>query len=339
MRLGVLLVLLMSFVVGLSLSARAERDELPEVEIVTIPEVMREIPGEELDESEVPGVSVPRPVEFNVPFDESVFESKPWTKEFEFVIVVNKATQGPERQSIRVYRNQVLVQFEEIEASLNTLYAVDEQRLNELQSSTRMSRADIKNQIELISSAMNERASRIKELKTKMRAPGVFRVSTGRDAFEKKGEHHSQKDSWSVTPAGWFVPQYFARKHKSESYSTKSCDSAFGKFLGAILKKELCTYMEHALFFNVAIALHKAIPGTEGALGSKASGGCVRLPAALAEYIYVNVNAAKGHPVPAIQKNGEPKLDAAGNIIRETMHKSEWGTTAARSALIVVQSR
>jgi hypothetical protein len=44
------------------------------------------------------------------------------------------------------------------------------------------------------------------------------RVSTGRDQFETAGEHHSKKDSWSVTPTGYYTPSYLDKNHKSAEY-------------------------------------------------------------------------------------------------------------------------
>lgn len=327
MKMSVLVILLMGFMFGLSMSARAGLfdDNRGGVSIM----------NDEGFETSVQQLSAPE--EFNVPFTTDTFQEKPWTQEFEYVIVVNKSTTGAERQTVRIYRNQVLLQYEDIVGQLNAMTEADNLKLQQLQGTQVMSSSEGQKQIEAIVKDINERTYRIQELKTKMRAPGVFKISSGRDAFEKKGEHHSQNDSWTVTPAGWFVPQAFARKHKSESYSNKMCDSAFGKLIGAMMKKELCTYMEHAMFFNIAIALHKAIPGTEDALGEKASGGCVRMPGALAEFVFTMVGAAKGNPVPAVEKNGEPKLDKNGNMIREMKHTSDWGTIDARSALVIVE--
>jgi lipoprotein-anchoring transpeptidase ErfK/SrfK len=259
-----------------------------------------------------------RPPESNVHFSEGDFTEKPWLREFQWVIVVNRANSGALKQSIRVYHGQTLVQFDEIAQYLQAL-----QQTQDIANINDPNRKD--------------RLDRIAELGRKMWAPGIFKVSTGRNAFESKGEHHSQHDSWSVTPTGFFVPQAFIAKHKSESYSSKACDSFAGKILGAILRKQLCTYMENVTFFNGGIGLHKAIPGTEPLLGTKASGGCVRLPAALAEFLFLNLQEAKGLPVPVVHQDGTVATDASGNVLRETSHRGEWGTLDAHSALIIVE--
>ncbi|MEK7355780.1 MAG: L,D-transpeptidase, partial [Bdellovibrionota bacterium] len=255
-----------------------------------------------------PVFGVDRPVEYPVSFQESDFETKPWMKEFEWVIVVNRANEGLDRQSVRIYHGQKLVTYEEIQA-----YLAD---VTSQQLAGRIKDPNLK-----------ERSFRVEELGTKQWAPGVFKVSTGRDAFEAKGEHHSQHDSWSVTPTGAYVPQRFVAKHKSESYSSKMCDSILGKLVSAVTRKVLCTYMENATFFNGGIALHKAIPGTEPALGGKASGGCVRLPAALAEFLFKSMQQSQGRPVPVIRVDGTVETDPrTGEIARETTHRSTWGS-------------
>lgn len=260
-----------------------------------------------------------RPKEYYANFKETDFETKPWMRDFKFVVVVNRAESGSDSQSIRVYHDGKLVTLREIQDFLYN-----------------------QNRYEANTEVANERAYRIKELEKMVKDDSgtVFKVSTGRNQFEKKGTNHSQKDSWTTTPTGYYTIQYTSKKHKSESYSGSMCDSMFGKALGAIMKKELCTMMEYAMFFNGGIALHKAIPGTESALGKKASGGCVRLPAALAEYLYRYAGSDKGYrSVPVVNPDGTVKTDDAGNVLYSDKTKSVWGETKAWSSLIIVQDQ
>lgn len=259
-----------------------------------------------------------RPPEATVNFQDSDFSAKPWLRDFQWVVVVNRANTGRDHQSIRIYHNQQLLQLTEIEQYLTTL--------SQTQSMTNVKDVN-----------RHDRSARIEELSQKMWAPGVFKVSTGRNAFEARGEHHSQHDSWSVTPTGYYVPQSFEAKHKSESYSNKMCDSFAGKIFSAITRKVLCTYMENVTFFNGGIGLHKAIPGTEPMLGSKASGGCIRLPAALAEFLFLNFQEAKGSPVPVVSVDGTVQRDSSGNVVTETIHRGANGSLEARSVLIIVE--
>lgn len=261
----------------------------------------------------------PRPTEYNVSFDELDFDAKPWIKDFKFVVVVNRAERGSDSQTIRVYREGKLITSSDVQRYL--------QDVNRYET-------DVK--------ALEERSNRISELPslTKNGSDTVFKVSTGRNQFEKKGENHSQKDSWTTTPTGYYTIQYTAKKHKSEAYSAKMCDSIFGKVLGFITQKEMCTNIEYVMFFNGGIALHKAIPGTEEKLGRKASGGCVRLPAALAEYLYRYAGSDKGYKaVPVVNPDGTAKTDADGNVVYSETTNSVWGSTQAWSTLVIVQDQ
>lgn len=262
---------------------------------------------------------LPRPSENYVNFSEAMLEEKPWIKDFKFVVVVNKAEEGADSQSIRIYKNGTLITLGEVQSYLSNF--------NRYESDPKIA---------------NERAYRISELNglTAQGQDTVFKVSTGRNAFEIKGMNHSQKDNWTVTPSGFFTLQTLSAKHKSEAYSRSFCDSFAAKALGSVLNKEMCTMMEYAMFFNGGIALHKAIPGTEPKLGSKASGGCVRLPAALAEYLFRVFNSEKGYKaMPVVNKDGTVKTDINGEIIYSADTTSVWGTTKAWSTLVIVQNQ
>lgn len=198
--------------------------------------------------------SLERPADVSAKFEESYFKTQSWMNEFRYIVVVNKANEGKDAQTIKVYEYGQVVR---------------------------------------------------KEL-----------VSTGRDQFEKKGEHHSKKDSWSVTPTGYYTPDWLDKDHRSSNYG-----GIFSKIIGG-------TKMPFAIFFNGPIALHQAPKGTEGALGTKASGGCIRLPESLAEDLFNRINETIGARVPKFTVEGNPVLDSAGHLL----YRSEPGF----SALIIV---
>lgn len=195
-----------------------------------------------------------RPVDVAADFQESFFKTQPWINEFRYVVVVNKADDGKEAQTIKVYEYGQLVR---------------------------------------------------KEL-----------VSTGRDAFEKKGEHHSKKDSWSITPTGYYTPDWLDKDHRSSNYG-----GIFSKIIGG-------TKMPFSIFFNGPIALHEAPKGTEGALGSKASGGCIRLPETLAEDLFNRIKETSGARIPKFTVDGNGIVDSTGHLL----YRNEPGF----SALIIV---
>lgn len=253
--------------------------------------------------------AVTRPTEYPADFQESDLDIKPWLKEFEYLVVINKATQGEDAQTLRVYRRGQAITVSDIQAYIQAYGSQDSKK-------------------------------RLLELAEKTKDSRTFLVSTGRDQFEPKGTHHSQKDSWTVTPTGYYYPQYFAAKHRSQSYSKKGCGGLFGKLAGAFLGKEMCTIMENAIFFNGPIAVHKAIPGTEYALGSKASGGCVRLSGPLAEYLFLNIKTSiDSRGVPLINPSGQLSVDSSGLPIMTQITNSIWGQMSARSALFIVQNK
>jgi hypothetical protein len=182
--------------------------------------------------------SIGRPVDVDVDFQPSYFESKPWVKEFHYVVVINKATKGSEAQTINVYEYGRLI---------------------------------------------------IKSI-----------VSTGRDGFEKKGEHHSVRDSWSVTPTGYYTPSYLDKDHRS---------GAYGKWRWLTGG----TLMPYAMFFNEGIAMHQFPKGTESQLGTNASGGCVRLKKEVAIELFTRIGETKGQRIPKFNVDGTITTDENGN--------------------------
>lgn len=326
------------------------------------------LPGE----LEIPGVQPP--LQYPVTFEESDFETKPWLKEFEWIVVVNKANKGADKQSLRVYRHQRLLKAEDFVSGL---------RAQQLLVPGRGFEDDLGDEFEdLEIPGFWERFRRprpkpqrppprwepafpdddvqindfdvewhIADLKKRAWAPGVFKISTGREEFEAKGQNNANKDNYTITPSGYFVPQYFTPEHKSEAYSNKNCSNN-GEWGYVEVTEETmwgpritqrwqelpkCVVMNDVIFFNGGIALHRAIPGTEPALGSRASGGCVRLPGAIASYLYTELKAARATtPIPLVKQDGTAAQDAAGNIQRVLKNKSIWGSLDARRALIIV---
>jgi hypothetical protein len=198
--------------------------------------------------------SLTRPVDVDVDFTADYFQTKPWVNEFHYVIVVNKANEGSEAQTINVYEyGQKII---------------------------------------------------------------TSKVSTGRDQFERKGEHNSKRDSWTVTPTGFYTPSFLSKDHRSSAYG-----GIFSKITGG-------TKMPFAVFFNGDIALHQAPKGTEGDLGEKASGGCIRLSKEVAEEIFNRINEVKSARLPDFKVDGTIALDANG--------KYGYKKNTGFSALIVV---
>lgn len=189
-----------------------------------------------------------RPADFIArSFVESDLQTQSWMKEFTNVIVINKANEGSDRQTLRVYTNGKLTEF--------------------------------------------------------------TRISSGRENFEKgcakgqdpKKDHCSHRAYWSQTPTGYFDVDELVENYFSNLWET---------------------WMPYAVFFEAGIATHQAPGGTEANLGSRASGGCVRLHPSMAPVVYARVkNAGKGL-VPKFSRAGEVLKTAQGDIIRWQGYKT-----------------
>lgn len=132
---------------------------------------------------------------------------------------------------------------------------------------------------------------------------GTWKVSTGR---ERREVAKSGKKYFSSTPVGWFTPYTLKRDHYSKTWQAP---------------------MPFSIFFNGGIAIHATTRGHYRELGSRASGGCVRLTRDNAETLFEKVSKAGRGLVPVVRRNGSIARDSSGNVIREV----KWRT------LIVVQ--
>ncbi len=123
-------------------------------------------------------------------------------------------------------------------------------------------------------------------------------ISTGRERQEvaKSGRRY-----FSVTPLGWFQPKTITRSHYSKTWQTD---------------------MEFAVFFNGGIAIHATTPYYYKELGTRASGGCVRLKKENAEYVYNKILKEGKGLVPAIGGAGTVSRDRRGQIIRSIKWKT-----------------
>lgn len=116
-----------------------------------------------------------------------------------------------------------------------------------------------------------------------------WKVSTGRERWElaKSGRRY-----FSVTPLGWYYPKTMSRDHWSHTWKVK---------------------MEFAVFFNGGVALHATTPDLYSRLGTRASGGCIRMEYQNAEYIFNRILAEGKGLVPYIRRDGSVYKDRRGN--------------------------
>lgn len=131
------------------------------------------------------------------------------------------------------------------------------------------------------------------------------KTSTGRERVEAKRTlfkwHAPKKTYFSATNTGYFNVGWMDPSHKSKLWGT---------------------VMPWAIFFDGGIAVHQAPEGTEGALGKRASGGCVRISRKVAPTVYQMVLDAGKGLVPDVNQRGEVKKDSNGQILRKKDHRT-----------------
>lgn len=117
-------------------------------------------------------------------------------------------------------------------------------------------------------------------------------VSTGREQYEK-----AKSFRWyhTVTPVGTFAPYALIRDHYSQTWKA---------------------HMEYAAFFRGGVAVHATTPDHYKQLGTRASGGCVRLHKDNAKLIYEKIQAQGQGLVPLFTTSGRVARDVNGRPIR-----------------------
>jgi hypothetical protein len=121
----------------------------------------------------------------------------------------------------------------------------------------------------------------------------TYLTSTGREQWE---EPPSGKKYFSSTPVGWYTAQHFVIDHHSSIWDAP---------------------MEFAIFFNGGIALHATTPDFYDKLGTRASGGCVRLKREDAEALWNLTYNLPLKDVPVFDVQGNMETDPQGQVIRK----------------------
>lgn len=146
-------------------------------------------------------------------------------------------------------------------------------------------------------------------------------VSTGREDLEYVGKFSgfirrfgkgSTESHWRHTTRGFYTMK------RVEGVGYRSGESRFR--------------MPYAMFFNEkrGLAIHQVPPdlsggeaGGEAMLGTRASGGCVRVHKNYIQSIHQAVLAAGRGQIPVLStRTGEPKLDANGKVAYESGYKT-----------------
>jgi hypothetical protein len=115
-----------------------------------------------------------------------------------------------------------------------------------------------------------------------------WKVSTGREKLETA---KSGRTYVTATPVGYFRPQRVTALHRSITWQAD---------------------MPHAVFFNGGIAIHAS--NAVQALGTRASGGCVRLSPQNAKLFFDLVKQAGINSVEKISVSGKSTKNADGSL-------------------------
>ncbi|RYZ72047.1 MAG: murein L,D-transpeptidase [Proteobacteria bacterium] len=114
----------------------------------------------------------------------------------------------------------------------------------------------------------------------------TFAVSTGRETEETATK--SGRNYFSTTPTGWYAPTRTYEKYHSTLWQAD---------------------MNNSVFFNGGIAMHATTRDHYKELGSRASGGCVRLHPTNAKIVYDLVLAEGKGEVPVYTRTGQVTIE------------------------------
>lgn len=131
----------------------------------------------------------------------------------------------------------------------------------------------------------------------------LTKISSGRENYEAgckpgqepKKDHCSVRAYWSTTPTGYFDVDTLEENYFSNLWQT---------------------WMPYAVFFESGIATHQAPAGTEGKLGKRASGGCVRMHPNMAPVLFSYVQKAGKGLVPKVNRDGSVAQTKQGDTVR-----------------------
>jgi lipoprotein-anchoring transpeptidase ErfK/SrfK len=301
------------------------------------------------------------------PFKESDFQTRPYLREFEFVIVVNNSNSIRQNESLPSglplslpsLESLGIIDVQRVAAKKSPSFVVEQN--NQTTDSAPAPLSDEELSI-LRSKEFNAQYGDLamkvrrfgtvqKDARNKVISSGiqgaqtirvyqrgrlirVARVSTGRHEFELRDRtitcgNRPAESYYSVTESGYYNFQELLKEYKSKSFDDAD--------------------MPNTMFYirNRGIALHEVnLPEKLAHLGTRASGGCTRMDPDTASSLFEAVLATQGSQIPVVDVYGNPVLDIAR---RQAYKRTETvvyspGTSRERrvtlpsySALLIVQ--
>ncbi len=254
-------------------------------------------------------VTTPLPAGLNrkvIPFKESDFQSKPWIRQYEYVVVVNNSNSYKQNEIVPTQVPIVLPALSELGLILDNESSVMpaqyfDMQYGSLAMQVRKFGAPLRdgNNKRMATGIKGAQTIRVYHRGQLIR---VAKVSTGRHVFELRDRigacgNRPVESYYSVTESGYYNFQELAKEFKSKSYDEAD--------------------MPNAMFYirNRGIALHEVSLSEKIAnLGARASGGCTRMDPNTASTLFEAVLATRGATIPVIDLTGKPVLDARGQL-------------------------
>ncbi len=278
-----------------------------------------------------------------VPFKESDFQTKPWMRQYEYVVVVNNSSPYVHRTD---FPAQHPIPYSAKELGLTEDSGYD-QKLSSLRFLEVYGEAARKvYYFGTLERVKNPTTGKMEPVKSNL--PGaqtiriyqrgqlirVGKVSTGRGGFELRDKNprctkRPNTSYYSVTESGYYNFQELIKT----GYQSGEWDGAD---------------MPNAMFYlrGRGLALHEAAAAKIPKLGTRDSGGCTRLDPNTASSLFDSIAATKGATIPVLDVYGNPVLDAAGRIQYKNQEEIIWGEgtrnekrvpVASYSALLIIQ--
>lgn len=273
-----------------------------------------------------------------VPFKEADLQTKPWVREYEYVVVINNSNSYKQNEVLPSQIPVNLPVMSQIGLYLgNETSVMPAQTFNAQYGSLALQvrkfgalERDAKKK-PVMSEIKGAQTVRIYRRGQLIR---VAKVSTGRHEFELRDRIQAcgnrPADSYfSVTESGYYNFQELVKDYKSKSYDDAD--------------------MPNSMFYirNRGLALHEVnLPEKVASLGRRASGGCPRMDPNTALTLFEGLQATRGASIPVIDISGNPVLDAQGRqtyknrevvIYNEGEGRERQSVLPSYNALLIIQ--
>ncbi len=239
-----------------------------------------------------------------IPFKESDLQTKPWIREYEYVVVINNSNSYKQNEVLPAtipMNMPVLSQLGIMLGNENSVMPAQSFNAQHGHLALQVRKfgsleRDAKKK-PVMSGIPGAQTVRIYQRGQLIR---VAKISTGRHEFELRDRiqacgNRPADSYYSVTESGYYNFQELVKDFKSKSYDEAD--------------------MPNSMFYirNRGIALHEVnLSEKIASLGRRASGGCTRMDPNTALTLFEAIQSTRGANIPVIDIQGNPVLDAQG---------------------------